>query len=561
MAYSLTYTFNSDSSSYSVTGYSGINTSDRVVIPSTYNDGTNGEHLVTSIDDSVFNLCGELTNITIPDSVTRIGSSAFKNCKGLTSVTIGNGVTSIGNSAFSGCGSLTSITIPDSVTNIYDLTFQGCSSLANINIPDSVTSINGGAFMGCTNLTSITIPNSVTSIGGNAFDSCSSLTSINIPDSVTSISMAMFRNCTSLTSITIHDNITSIGSSAFRGCSGLTSIIIPSSVASIGITAFHGCSNLIQLILLPSAPPTLLASNTIPDNVQSIYVQQSSKAAYRAATNWKTFATRLVSDNIYLSFVRFNQKNKEYINEKINNAAINIVQTTGNSETDVMSQKAVTNNFLPATIDEIAYYNVDDALRFNRHVSFSGSSAPTFINGFQISMDTPILYGSPDGNNYVYAPSETGRMAVEPNSNPTETSIVTVSSTGTHAYKKVSELVDTTSEQEITGVKTFRQPNDSDATQSPLCIEMYDEHTTTKTYTCKYGANGVLWKDDKGEIYTLYRWYEPEIPGTSYRFGIVPDSRPSTSSLPLYEADGLVTWKPVSELGGSGGNALKVTVW
>lgn len=183
MAYSLTYSYDSASQSYSVTGYSGITTSDKVVIPDTYNDGTNGEHPVTSI-----------------------GNHVFEDCSSLTSVTIGNGVT------------------------------------------------------------------------------------------------------------------------------------------SIGYQAFENCTNLKQLVLFPETPPDL-GSGAIPNNVQSIYVQQSSKAAYQAAANWAAFATKIVGDNLYLSFVRFNQKNKEYINEKISEStppSVNVVQNTGSSETDVMSQKAVT---------------------------------------------------------------------------------------------------------------------------------------------------------------------------------------------------------------------------
>ena len=177
MAYSLTYSYNSTSQSYSVTGWSGITTSDNVVIPSTYDDGTNGEHPVTSI-----------------------GSS----------------------------------------------TFEGCSSLTSITIPNSVTSISSFAFHGCDRLTSVTIPNSVTSIGDYVFDDCSKLK---------------------------------------------------------------------RLVLFPLTPPTL-GENSIPSTT-TIYVPQSSKAAYQAATNWIAFASKIVSDNIYLSFARFNQKNKEYIDGKV----------------------------------------------------------------------------------------------------------------------------------------------------------------------------------------------------------------------------------------------------
>ena len=296
MAYTLTYSYvNANPAYYSVSGYSDITTSDNVVIPSTYDDGTNGEHPVKSI-----------------------GSNAFENCSGLTSVIIGNGVTSIGRYAFQNCSGLTSVTIPDSVTSIGSSAFWGCSKLTSITIPDSVTSIGDSAFYNCRGLTSVTIPDSVTSIGDRAFYGCSKLTSIAIPDGVTRIGDSTFENCSGLTSVIIGNGVTSIGSYAFLDCIKLTSITIPDGVTSIGTYVFSNCKSLKQLILFPSTPPTL-GSSAIPTTISKIYVQQSSKTAYQAATNWTTFASKIVSDNIYLSFVRFNQKNKEYIEKKINN--------------------------------------------------------------------------------------------------------------------------------------------------------------------------------------------------------------------------------------------------
>ena len=133
---------------------------------------------------------------------------------------------------------------------------------------------------------------------------------------LTSIGNEAFRYCSNLKSVTIGNGVTSIVVSAFRYCSNLKSVTIGNSVTSIDNLAFSNCTKLTQLILFPSIPPTL-GSNAIPSTIQSIYVQQSSKAAYQAATNWTAFANKIVSDNIYLSFVRFNQKNKEYINAKI----------------------------------------------------------------------------------------------------------------------------------------------------------------------------------------------------------------------------------------------------
>ena len=72
--------------------------------------------------------------IVIEKGVTTIGNSAFDSCINLTSVTIPGNVTSIGNAAFMECSSLTSITIPDSVTNIGAAVFENCSSLKTISL-------------------------------------------------------------------------------------------------------------------------------------------------------------------------------------------------------------------------------------------------------------------------------------------------------------------------------------------------------------------------------------------------------------------------------------------
>ena len=83
---------------------------------------------VTSIEESAFHSCKNLTSITIPDSVMSIGSAAFYLCTSLTSITIGDSVTSIGDYAFGGCRSLTSITFQGSAPTVRSDTFW--------NVPD-----------------------------------------------------------------------------------------------------------------------------------------------------------------------------------------------------------------------------------------------------------------------------------------------------------------------------------------------------------------------------------------------------------------------------------------
>ena len=64
-------------------------------------------------------------------------------------------MTSIGNSAFQGCPDLTSTEIPDGLTSLGEWAFSNCSGLTSIIIPDSVKSIGDRAFVWCSSLTDI----------------------------------------------------------------------------------------------------------------------------------------------------------------------------------------------------------------------------------------------------------------------------------------------------------------------------------------------------------------------------------------------------------------------
>ncbi len=146
-----------------------------ITIPSVYDSKP-----VTSIGDSAFQDCIDITSVTIPDSVTLIEEDAFNSCSSLTNIIIGNAVTSIGEEAFEDCSSLSSVTIPDSVITIGKEAFEDCYNLTNVNIGNSVSSIGSLAFAG-SGLTSIVIPGSVISIGANAFARCQDLTSVDLP--------------------------------------------------------------------------------------------------------------------------------------------------------------------------------------------------------------------------------------------------------------------------------------------------------------------------------------------------------------------------------------------
>lgn len=96
----------------------------------------------------------------------------------------------------------------------------------------------------------------------------------------------------------IHDNyITSVGSYAFDYCSVLTAADFQA-VTSVGEGAFYGCSKLTALILRSETMATLvgtnaLASTPIASGTGYIYVPAALVDAYKAATNWSTYANQI----------------------------------------------------------------------------------------------------------------------------------------------------------------------------------------------------------------------------------------------------------------------------
>ena len=231
-----------------------------------------------TIADSAFFACGDLPNITIPDTVVSIGKHAFEKCNSLKSITIPKSVTSIGDEAFYSCFDLASINVePDNPVYrseggiLYNkekteiIRFPKEKAGDSFAIPAGVIKIADGAFEDCRNLKIVTIPDGVTSIGNHAFENCYfatyenykivseiGLEEVTIPDSVTGIGDRAFLNCSKLTGITIPDGVMKIGESTFYNCWRLTSITIPNSVLIIDKDAFKECTNLQQVYYIGS---------------------------------------------------------------------------------------------------------------------------------------------------------------------------------------------------------------------------------------------------------------------------------------------------------------------
>jgi hypothetical protein len=223
-----------------------------------------------SIGDMAFVYCG-IELIVIPDSVQSIGQGAFSYSR-LRSVNLPNGITEISQGCFSCCSSLSEIIIPDTCTRISNEAFYLNGALQSIDLPDQLREIGAMAFAGSA-LESVDLPQSVTSIGEDAFNTCRSLVSvtlsdgleaipdrcfhgceklrdIKLPGACTTIDIGAFNGCESLEGIDLPDSIVAIKDSAFGGCTSLNNVVFPKNLKSLGGYAFAGCISL-ETVILP----------------------------------------------------------------------------------------------------------------------------------------------------------------------------------------------------------------------------------------------------------------------------------------------------------------------
>ena len=290
---------------------------------------------VTSIEPQIFNRCPSLIKITIEEGNEKydsrdncnaiIETATNKLIEGCKTTIIPNTVTSIGESAFSGCENLSSITIPNSVTSIEVWAFASCYALDAVfidaimpptliynytlykyqvfsgkyptcyvpcgtlaayqasdwakegvtlqektcenNIPINqiqYTSSDGNVItpnigymtefdaFGANIVSNtyengvgtITFDGAVSRIGYQSFSNSETLTSITLPDSISTIDFEAFRNCDRLKLVTIPNSVYGIWDYAFGECDSLVAVNIPASVEYIGSNAFNGCYQL-----------------------------------------------------------------------------------------------------------------------------------------------------------------------------------------------------------------------------------------------------------------------------------------------------------------------------
>lgn len=177
----------------------------------------------------------------------------------------------------------------------------------SVYIPDGITTIGYG-FIVCENIDSY-FESMVVNSNNSYYDSrnnCNAIieTSTNkllygckstvIPNTITIIGDEAFKNVQAFQNLIIHEGVTNIGSHAFRYNKIMETLDLPSTLTTIGTQAFSNCSNLESITIRAIVPPTIGAHSSIFSGSScNIYVPSESVDAYKTATNWTTYASRI----------------------------------------------------------------------------------------------------------------------------------------------------------------------------------------------------------------------------------------------------------------------------
>lgn len=161
---------------------------------------------------------------------------------------------------------------------------------------NNITTIDTSAFAGsmCEN---VIIPETVTLIGSSAFNSAHIGTMV-LPGNVTRVSFAAFSDVRGVNGVTpvikLNEGLAVIESSAFSYAGIAGEMEIPSTVTKIGEYCFGGAS-ITTFICRPTTPPAL-GSGAFSSDIAgfTIKVPAASVAAYKAATNWSSYADYIV---------------------------------------------------------------------------------------------------------------------------------------------------------------------------------------------------------------------------------------------------------------------------
>ena len=190
-------------------------------------------------------------------------------------------------------------------TAIYANEFVGQDQLQNLDFSDAsnnITAIETSAFE-LALVDGLVLPNTISVLWPACFGTAY-ITTLTIPPLVTVLPESAFTYIQPVhntetgeelpINIILPQNLTKIGKRCFEGAS-IKQITIPDTVIEIGDLAFVFCRQLESITCLAATPPALGTDAFYTDTAGfTIKVPAASVAAYKAATNWSSYADYIV---------------------------------------------------------------------------------------------------------------------------------------------------------------------------------------------------------------------------------------------------------------------------
>ena len=267
---------------------------------------------------------------TVKYAMTNIYTNAFQNCTNLTSVTIPNTITRVRSYAFEGCNSLVNIVvIPSSVTTINDSIFNHSSNPAIYFESTSPKTGYYNAFYNWDGIIyvpaeSVETYKAATGWSGYAervfsypqqkgaeitFKMAKNASNINIfgnrlyayfqnvyvNDVLQSSSKSITANTNDTVRCTLYDErMIPQYLNSYNYTNGyMKEIVLPSTIKSIPKETLYYTSNMVSITILATTPPVLGTDALRDSGNVPIYVPSASVDAYKAASGWSQYASRI----------------------------------------------------------------------------------------------------------------------------------------------------------------------------------------------------------------------------------------------------------------------------
>lgn len=296
------------------------------VVPANFLNGSTMEELklppgLKKIESFAFMDSSDLKTFRIPETVEEMGGAVFSGCTSFGGVINLPRLKSMGNNAFSKtairevaglgeitalpdgtlgcfglCTSLAKVTLPETLTYLGMNTFNGTTSLSEMNFPLNLEVIGQYAFRGSSFAVDGLSSGSIRELKNYAFTDADVTGEVNLPNLET-IGYGAFSG-TGIIRVLDLGKITELtgenGNGAFSNMTLLEVVVLPETLQGIGNYSFRYCGNLWEVVCKAVTPPSLTAlAFEYANNTFKIYVPDTGVDAYKAATNWNLYASRI----------------------------------------------------------------------------------------------------------------------------------------------------------------------------------------------------------------------------------------------------------------------------